>query len=232
VRHHERAEQKQPLPISGVKYKKCCLPKDEAARAALPPRARAVIHRGRLLAMTGNPSPEALDLADDYFERKEAGEGCSAQVMRFSQPLIEAADGDAEKIERAMTLGMVFWNIVNLSAGTVGGLGGGSPSRRWMGARISSMRRGSLVAGGCDPSAKRLTLNGLDVSERMRVTEAVIWSGVRYAAPRQPSAPAFETAATRSSEGIPPSGAWIRGYSRPSARVHSVYRMATLRPGR
>ena len=31
--------------------------------------------------------------------------------MRFSQPLIEAAGGEHEKIERAMTFGMVFWNM-------------------------------------------------------------------------------------------------------------------------
>jgi hypothetical protein len=94
-----------------VKYKKCCLPKDEAARAARDPRGRVISHRGRSLTMTGNPSPEALDLAAGYSEGKEAGEGVAAQVMRFSQPLIEAAGGDLERIERAMTLGMVFWNI-------------------------------------------------------------------------------------------------------------------------
>ncbi len=102
-----------PCPCgSGVKYKKCCLPKDEAARAAAPPaRARVVNHRGGLLAASGDPSPHVLDVAADHFERHEAGEGFAAQVMRFSQPLIEAAEGDLEKIERAMTLGMVFWNI-------------------------------------------------------------------------------------------------------------------------
>lgn len=97
-----------------MKYKKCCLPRDEAARAAelAPrPRVRVVNGRGRSLAISGNPSPEVLEMAADHFERRETGEGFAAQVMRFSQPLIEAAGGDPEKIERAMTLGMVFWNV-------------------------------------------------------------------------------------------------------------------------
>jgi hypothetical protein len=95
-----------------VKYKKCCLLKDEETRAVAPPaRARVVEHRRGLLAASGDPSPHVLDLAADHFERRGAGEGFAAQVMRFSQPLIEAADGDFEKIERAMTLGMIFWNI-------------------------------------------------------------------------------------------------------------------------
>lgn len=96
-----------------MKYKKCCLPRDEARAAELAPRARAQVvnHRGGSLAISGDPSPELLDMAADHLEQRETREGFAAQVMRFSQPLIEAAGGDPEKIERAMTLGMVFWNI-------------------------------------------------------------------------------------------------------------------------
>ena len=101
-----------------MKYKKCCLPKDEAARAAARPLLpRLVSHRGRFLTTSRNPGAEALDLAGDYFERKDAGEGFAAQLMRFSQPLIDAADGEPEKIERAMTLGMVFWNMAIAKGG-------------------------------------------------------------------------------------------------------------------
>jgi hypothetical protein len=64
-----------------------------------------------LLTVTGDPSRDTLDLAADYFDRQDAGEGFGAQIMRFSQPLIEAARGEADKIERAMTLGMIFWNM-------------------------------------------------------------------------------------------------------------------------
>ncbi len=67
---------------------------------------------GRRAAFARGGRRETLDLAADYFDGKEAGgEGVAAQVMRFSQPLIEAAEGDLESIERATTLGMIFWNI-------------------------------------------------------------------------------------------------------------------------
>jgi SEC-C motif len=102
---------------SGVKYKKCCLPRDEAARVAAPPAPRLVNHRGRLLTVSDNPSAESLDLAAEHFDSKDAGEGFAAQLMRFSQPLIEAADGETEKIEKAMMLGMVFWNLAIANGG-------------------------------------------------------------------------------------------------------------------
>jgi hypothetical protein len=54
--------------------------------------------------MSGNPGP-------DYFERKDSGEGFGDQLMRFSQPLIAAANGEIDKIDKAMTLGMIFWNM-------------------------------------------------------------------------------------------------------------------------
>jgi hypothetical protein len=94
-----------------VKYKKCCLPKDEAARAAPPRRAHAVDHRGRSLTVTGSPSRETLDLAADYFDRKDAGEGWAAQIARFSKPLIDAAGDNPVAIQNAMTLGALLWNV-------------------------------------------------------------------------------------------------------------------------
>jgi hypothetical protein len=96
-----------------VKYKKCCLPKDEAQAAELAPKplAGVVSHRGLSLAVSGNPSPEVLEMAADHFERSETGGGIADQMMRFSQPLIEAAGGIPERLERAMALGMLFWNI-------------------------------------------------------------------------------------------------------------------------
>jgi hypothetical protein len=106
---HERTEQERPVPV--LKYKKCCLPKDEAVRATHGSRGRIFHHRGRLLSISGNPSSETLDLAADYFEKKDAGEGFAAQIARFSQPLINAAGPDVEKIQRAMTLGAIFWNV-------------------------------------------------------------------------------------------------------------------------
>ena len=61
--------------------------------------------------MTGNPSRETLDLAADYFDKKDADEGWAAQVTRFSQPLIEAAGDNPVAIQNAMTLGALLWNV-------------------------------------------------------------------------------------------------------------------------
>jgi hypothetical protein len=96
---------------SGLKYKKCCLPQDEAARAVPPRGPHAVDHRGTSLTVTGNPSRETLDLAADYFARKDAGEGWAAEVTRFSQPLIEAAGDNPVAVQNAMTLGALLWNV-------------------------------------------------------------------------------------------------------------------------
>ena len=114
-----------PCPCgSGVKYKKCCLPKDEAARAAHDPRGRVVNHRGRSLAVSGDLRPEAFDMAVDLFDQNEAGEGFAAQIMRFSQPLIGAAGDDPESVQRAMTLGMIFWNMAIMGEGAEAMLAG------------------------------------------------------------------------------------------------------------
>lgn len=101
-----------PCPCgSGVKYKKCCLPKDDAARAAPPRGARAIAHGGSRLVVSGDPSSETLDLAAQYFARKDAGVGPAAQIARFSQPLIDAAGDNPVAIQNAMTLGALLWNM-------------------------------------------------------------------------------------------------------------------------
>ena len=105
-----RTSMNGPCPCgSGVKYGKCCLPKDGTARVD--------DHRGGSLSVEGEPSPEALDLAADQSEQNEAGEGFAAQVMRFSQPLIDGAGDDPETLRRAITLGMIFWNMATLEDG-------------------------------------------------------------------------------------------------------------------
>ena len=76
---------------------------------------------GRLNAMpdprTGSWLTEVLDLAAGHIERNEADEGFAAQVMRFSQPLIDGAGDDPESVQRAITLGMIFWNMAILDDG-------------------------------------------------------------------------------------------------------------------
>lgn len=104
-----------PCPCgSGAKYKKCCLAKDDAARlAAAPPtpRGRIVYHRDRPLLVSGDLPAGALDEAVEHFRAKDRGEGPAAKMKRFIEPLLEAAGGDRTKIDRALTLGMVFWNL-------------------------------------------------------------------------------------------------------------------------
>jgi len=106
-----------PCPCgSGTKYKKCCRPKDEAARAAIAPapepRARIVAHRGQPLLISGRKLPPGvLDRAVDFYEAKDRGEGPARQMMRFVEPLLEAAGDDTASRQRALTLGTAFWNL-------------------------------------------------------------------------------------------------------------------------
>lgn len=112
-----------PCPCgSGVKYKKCCLPKEEVPAptrgtpwgpysSATAPGARAVKHRGRRLIVSGDVDDQALDHAADYFDRKSRGQGPAQQVVEFSQPLIDAAGGGLAGLNKAMNLGSVFWNL-------------------------------------------------------------------------------------------------------------------------
>ncbi len=106
-----------PCPCgSGAKYKKCCLLKDEEARLAAsptPPRNRVIHHRGRPLLVSGGRElpPGVLDDAVDYYEQKDRGDGPAAQMVRFIEPLLDAADCDKARMDRAFTLGMAFWNL-------------------------------------------------------------------------------------------------------------------------
>jgi hypothetical protein len=99
-----------PCPCgSGKKYKKCHLAQDEAEARASRPR---VVERGDdNFLVSGNASDETLDLADEYFARRDAGRGPAQQMMEFVQPLIEMGDGSTEAINKAMTVGMMSWNL-------------------------------------------------------------------------------------------------------------------------
>jgi len=85
---------------SGQKYKKCCLPKDEASR----------VH-----GVVMSPRSD-----DTYSSRRRVGrarlatnteEGFGDPFVRFCQPLIDKVGGDPAKVERALGMGMLFWNI-------------------------------------------------------------------------------------------------------------------------
>jgi hypothetical protein len=106
-----------PCPCgSTIKYKKCCLAKDEAVQRALapPPRpaSRIIHHRGRPLLGSGRRDPPAgvLDRAVEFYAAKDRGEGPAAQMMRFVQPLLGGCNDDVQR-QKALNLGMVFWNL-------------------------------------------------------------------------------------------------------------------------
>jgi hypothetical protein len=74
-----------PCPCgSTIKYKKCCLAKDEAAQRALAPppqpASRVIHHRGRPLLVSGGRDlpPDVLDHAVEFYAAKDRGEGLPA----------------------------------------------------------------------------------------------------------------------------------------------------------
>lgn len=102
-----------PCPCgSGIKYKKCCLPKQPQEAE----RRRIVEHHGQTMIVSRGVTPAILDDATEHFaRRRERREGPAAQVMRFAAPLLEAAGNDYERTQRAMTLAMAFWNLALLA---------------------------------------------------------------------------------------------------------------------
>jgi hypothetical protein len=74
-------------------------------------------HRGQRLIISGGKGKvdeQVLDHAADYFERKSRGQGPAQQMADFCQPLIDASSGDLDGLNKAMSLGMVFWNLAVL----------------------------------------------------------------------------------------------------------------------
>jgi hypothetical protein len=64
-----------------------------------------------LLVSGGRDLPAGvLDDAAEFYAAKARGEGPAAQMMRFVQPLIGGYNDDAQ-LEKALNLGMVFWNL-------------------------------------------------------------------------------------------------------------------------
>ena len=95
-----------PCPCgSGQKYKRCCLTSDAEVNAEMR-RARA---RG----------------AGPY-----ESVGPARQMVEFAQPLLDGAGDSPEIMQRAMDLGVIFWNLAILP---------GSDRRKFLDERLSSM---------------------------------------------------------------------------------------------
>src|SRR5262245_19885470 len=95
VRAVETPTRNGPCPCgSGVKYKKCCLPKQPQE----PERRRIIEHRGQRMIVSRRVTTAMLDGAAEHFtRRRERHEGPAAQVMRFAAPLLEAAGNNDER---------------------------------------------------------------------------------------------------------------------------------------
>ena len=106
-----------PCPCdSGVKYKKCCLPKQPVS----PPRDALIVkHNGQTMLVSRGINAAHLDAAAAHFARRQRREGPAAQVLRFAEPLVAAAGNDYDRTQHALTLAMAFWNSRrDLSAST------------------------------------------------------------------------------------------------------------------
>lgn len=101
-----------PCPCgSGVKYKKCCLPKQPAS----PPRGGRIVERNdQTMLVSRGVNAAQIDDAARHFARKQRREGPASQVMRFAEPLLAAAGSDYDRTQHALTLAMAFWNLALL----------------------------------------------------------------------------------------------------------------------
>lgn len=100
-----------PCPCgSAIKYKKCCLARDEAGSAAKS-NAHIVQHRGATMVASRGISGRALDEAAEYFGAKRRGDGPAAKMVRFAQPLLDVAGDDSDRRQRALNYGLTFWSL-------------------------------------------------------------------------------------------------------------------------
>ena len=102
-----------PCPCgSGAKYKKCCLPKDQAAAPPpVPIGARILQRNGERFMVSEGVTDEALGHAADYFEAKRRGRGPAQQLAEYAQPLLDSAGDGIEDVNQAMSLAMICWNL-------------------------------------------------------------------------------------------------------------------------
>jgi hypothetical protein len=93
---------------SGKKYKKCCLDADEAARP------RVVERDGQRFDVSPGVSESQFESAREYFCEKDAGRGPAQQMADYAKPIIDATDGSLESMQKALNIGMIFWNLALL----------------------------------------------------------------------------------------------------------------------
>lgn len=102
---------------SGSKYKRCCLPKDEAQRrassttAGIPAGARVVKRNVEQLLVSESVTDESLAEHAEYFETKRRHGRPVRQMKEFIEPLLEKTDGSPEAVDPLWMLGSLCWNL-------------------------------------------------------------------------------------------------------------------------
>ena len=61
--------------------------------------------------MSPGISARQLESARQYYRAKDAGRGPAQQMVDYVQPIIDATDGSREGLQRALNIGMFFWNL-------------------------------------------------------------------------------------------------------------------------
>jgi len=110
-----------PCPCgSGKKYKKCHLEADEAhasaAKAEVHEGVQRVERDGATYDVSSGVTDDQLELATEHFARRRGGKGPAQQMAEFAQPLLDQTDGSIEAMNKAMSVGMVCWNMAIVSA--------------------------------------------------------------------------------------------------------------------
>jgi hypothetical protein len=96
-----------PCPCgSSKKYKKCCITSDERLDGR-----RVVERNGQRMLVSAGITDAQLAAADEFFEAKAAGRGPAADIAEFAAPLLDATDGSATQVQRALDMAMAFWNL-------------------------------------------------------------------------------------------------------------------------
>jgi hypothetical protein len=103
-----------PCPCgSGKKYKRCHLESDQTL-AREQQSSRVVERDGAQFMVSAGLSDGDIGAAADYFENRERRGGLAQQMIEFVQPLLDNSDGSKEQVEKAISFGMLCWNIAIL----------------------------------------------------------------------------------------------------------------------
>ena len=82
----------------------------------VPEGARRVERDGETYVASSGVTDDQLELATEHFAERRASKGPAQQMAEFAQPLLDQTDGSIEAMNKAMTIGIVCWNMAIVSA--------------------------------------------------------------------------------------------------------------------